>query len=189
MVSKAKSIKCSKAAILYIMDDKGLAEEVHRNLLPGETAKEILSELRLAQKSNTRCHKNTYSIVLSPSKEVRFSKDKIEDLTVKHMENLGLKNNQWIAYLHKSTQVPHIHIIANRIGFDGVVHKDNFISKKAQTSAHKIAEELGLTTARKIGARRLRERLYAKKQERLSLQKEQEIKQEIKIKKSKGLSL
>lgn len=189
MISKAKSIRCSKAAILYIMDDKGQAKEVYRNLLPGETAKEIFNELRLTQKSNTRCNKNTYSIVLSPSKEVSFSKDKIEELTVKHMENLGLKNNQWIAYLHKSTQVPHIHIIANRIGFDGIAHKDNYISKKAQTSAHSIAKELGLTTAREIGVRRLRERLYAKKQEKLSLQKEQELTREIKIKKSKGLSL
>lgn len=185
MVSKAKSIKCSKAAILYIMDDKGLAEEIHRNLLPGETAKEIFNELRLTQKTNTRCHKNTYSIVLSPSKEVNFSKDKIEEITLKHMDNLGLKNNQWIAYLHKSTQVPHVHIIANRIGFDGIAHKDNYISKKAQTSAHNIALELKLTTARKIGVKRLRERLYAKKQEKLSHQN----KQEIKIKRSKGLSL
>ena len=66
MVSKANATKGSSQAIDYIMNDKGQAEELDRNLISGENGKEVLAEMREIQSLDSRCENNTYSIVLSP---------------------------------------------------------------------------------------------------------------------------
>lgn len=151
MVSVANATKGSIQAIDYIMNDKGQAVELDRNFVMGENGQEILSEFREVQSLNTRCEKNTYSIVLSPdASQLKFSNDELLKLTQDHLKNLGLENNQYIAYVHNSTNNQHVHIIANRIDFEGKAHKDNLISKRAQESAEKLAKERGLFTAKEI---------------------------------------
>ena len=150
MVSKASATYGSAQAIDYILNDKGKAVEIDRNLLAGEDGKEIISEFREVQAMNTNCVKNTYSIFLSPSQEKGISNQEFIDFGRAHLKNLGLENNQYIMAVHRSTQTPHIHIIVNRISLNGSAHNDQFISKKAQESAEIIAKKYGLITAKEI---------------------------------------
>lgn len=148
MVSLAKATKGSTQAIDYIMNDKGHAVELDRNMVMGENGQDILSEFREIQSLNTRCENNTYSIVLSPdAAQVKFSNDELQQLTRDHLKNLGLDNHQYIAYVHNSTDEQHVHIIANRISLEGKAHSDSMIHKKAHESAEKLAKERGLYTA------------------------------------------
>lgn len=149
MISKAKSIRGSGKAIDYILNDKGQAIELDRNGLVGNNGNEILQELRMVQSENKACHNNTISIVLSPdSKQGDYSQEELRTFLHKHLDNLGLKDNQWIATIHNSTDDKHIHVIANRIDFSGKALNDSFISKRAQESAEKIAKEHGFKTAK-----------------------------------------
>jgi hypothetical protein len=151
MVSKANATKGSSQAIDYIMNDKGHAEELDRHMISGENGKEILAEMREVQNLNSRCQNNTYSIVLSPdASQTKFSNEELKELTQDHLKNLGLENHQYIAYVHNSTDNQHVHIIANRIDFEGKAHSDKMISLKAQESAQKLAQERGLFTAKEI---------------------------------------
>lgn len=152
MISKATATKGSSQAFDYLLDDKGHAQELDRNLITGENGQELLAEFREVQAMNTNCTNNTYSIVLSPSNERSFTNDELRELGREHLKNLGfdLENTQYLMTVHRSTDQPHVHILANRIDMQGNAHKDNFIGKRAQRSAEQIAERLGLTTARDI---------------------------------------
>lgn len=151
MVSKAKSIRGSSQAIDYILNDKGQAIELDRNGLVGTNGKEILSEFRMVQEGNTTCHNNTMTIVLSPdSKQGNYSQEKLKAFLHEHLNNLGLKDHQWVATIHNSTDDKHIHIIANRIDNQGKALNDSFISRRAQESAEKIAKKHGYTTAKEV---------------------------------------
>jgi len=151
MVSKANATKGSSQAIDYIMNDKGQAEELDRNLISGENGKEVLAEMREIQSLNSRCENNTYSIVLSPdASQKKFSNEELRELTQDHLKNLGLEKHQYIAYTHNSTDNQHVHIIANRIDVEGKAHNDSMISLKAQESAQKLAQDRGLHTAKEI---------------------------------------
>ena len=152
MVSKATATKGSSQAFDYLLDDKGHAQELDRNLLTGENGQELLAEFREVQAQNTNCINNTYSIVLSPSNERSFTNDELRELGREHLKNLGfdLENTQYLMTVHRSTDQPHVHILANRIDMQGNAHKDNYIGKRAQRSAEQIAERLGLTTAKEI---------------------------------------
>jgi DNA-binding transcriptional MerR regulator len=152
MVSKATATRGSSQAFDYLLDDKGQAQELDRNLITGDKGQELLAEFREVQVQNTNCINNTYSIVLSPSNERSFTNDELRELGREHLKNLGfdLENTQYLMTVHRSTDQPHVHILANRIDMQGNAHKDNFIGKRAQRSAEQIAERLGLTTARDI---------------------------------------
>lgn len=150
MVSKANATKGSTLAIDYLLDDKGKAIELDRYGIAGQNGTEILSEFRSVQASNSRCENNVYSIVLSPSNERTFSMEELREIGRKHLQNLGLDKHQYLMTAHLSTDQPHIHLQVNRIAFDGSAHDDSFISKKAQTSAEKIAKSLGLMTAKEV---------------------------------------
>lgn len=70
--------------------------------------------------------------------------------TQDHLKNLGLENNQCIAYVHQNTKATHVHIIANRIDEKGKALDDSYIGFKSQNSAEKIALENGLKTAKEV---------------------------------------
>ena len=151
MVSQANATKGSTEGIRYIMDDKGQAVELDRNMISGETPTEILAEFREIQSLKPSITKNTYSIYLSPDNvQKEFTKDQLQELGREHLKELGLEKNQYLMTLHTSTGKPHIHFQVNRIGFDGQAHNDSNISKKAQSSAEKLAKERGLLTAKDI---------------------------------------
>lgn len=150
MISKAKAIKGSAASIDYIMKEEKNCFELCRNDVIGENGNEILAEFREVQSINDNCKNNTFSIVLSPNNDQVHNAQELRKFTEKHLENLGLKNNQYIAYVHQNTKATHVHIIANRINYKGKALDDSYIGFKAQNSAESIAKENGLTTAKEI---------------------------------------
>lgn len=150
MVSKAKAVRGSAQSIDYIMSDKEMGDALilDSNGLSGANGNEMLSEMRFIQQSNTNCHNNCISIVLSPSDEKKFTTEELQKLTRDHLKNLGLDKNQYLATVHESTGQQHIHIFANRINNNGKALNDSNIHLKAHESAEKIAIERGLKTSK-----------------------------------------
>lgn len=154
MVSKAKSVKGSAKGVAYIQSDKELGDavELDRNGIVSKEPNEILNEFRLVQESNVRCDKNTISIVISPSDERKFTDTELRNIGKKHLQELGLKDHQYLMTKHESTGKPHIHILANRIDENGKALNDSMISKRCQEISQRIAVELKLRTAKDIQA-------------------------------------
>jgi hypothetical protein len=58
-------------------------------------------------------------VTLSLALEDRLSKDKLMEMCEQCAREMGFEKNQYIAAKHKDTGHLHLHIVANRIGFDG----------------------------------------------------------------------
>lgn len=157
MVSKAKATKGSARAINYLLADGGQAIELDRNGIAGMNGTEILSEFREIQQLNGNCINNTYSIVISPSNEKKFTDNQLKQIGRFYLKQMGLIEHQYLMTAHKSTDHTHIHIQCNRIGFDGKAHSDSKIHKKAQEIAEDIAKRLGLKTAKEIQQEQIKE--------------------------------
>ncbi len=123
----------------------------------GDNPQEITQEFRLVQEMNTRTKNNTLSFVLSPTVEdgQKLSNKELGKLVKNFISEMNLKNNQAVAFVHRDKQHTHIHLYANRIGFDGKAYKDNFIGKRSQLAAEKVAKEMELTTAREVQREKL----------------------------------
>lgn len=157
MIGKGKSIAHTGVSISYGWNqDKG-SEIIHTQHLIGDNPKEITEEFRLVQEMNTRTKNNTLSFVLSPTVEdgQKLSNKELGKLVKNFISEMNLKNNQAVAFVHRDKQHTHIHLYANRIGFDGKAYKDSFIGKRSQLAAEKVATEMGLTTAREVQREKL----------------------------------
>lgn len=99
------------------------------------------------------------SFVLSPTVEDgrMLSKKQLKELTGKFITEMKLKERQAIAFVHKDKQHTHIHLYVNRIGFDRRAYKDNFIGKRSQHAAERVAMDMGLTTVREVQLEKLNE--------------------------------
>lgn len=153
MISKAKSCPGGTALFNYVVNEKK-GYELMRNNLSGTTPKEMYLNMSVIQDQNLRCTNNTISMVLSPTIEdsERMSDEKLRKLTEDYLEEMKLnpRTNQYIAYVHTEKKHKHVHIILNRVKYDGSLIKDSFIGKDAQYAAHKIALKHNMISIRNL---------------------------------------
>ncbi len=57
-------------------------------------------------------------------------------------KEMGFQNNQWVAVLHHDTNHPHLHIVANRIGFDGRTVSDSNSYKRIALFCRKMESNM-----------------------------------------------
>lgn len=152
-----KSISHTGASMGYGWDKEKEAEVIFREHLAGDNPKEITQEFKIIQTQNQKCKKNTMSFVLSPTiKDGQELKDKqLTEIIQRFVKEMKLQERQAIAFVHRDKGHLHIHLYVNRIGFDGKAYKDNFIGKRSQQAAEKVAQQMGLTTVREVQQERL----------------------------------
>lgn len=59
-------------------------------------------------------------------------------------KEFGVADHQYICILHKDTNQEHIHIVANRVGFDGKVAKDGNSYKRMATLCRRLEKQYNL---------------------------------------------
>ncbi|WP_431215147.1 relaxase/mobilization nuclease domain-containing protein [Puia sp. P3] len=59
-------------------------------------------------------------------------------------KEFGVADHQYICVLHKDTKEPHIHIAANRVGFDGKVASDSNSYKRMAALCRRLEKQYGL---------------------------------------------
>jgi hypothetical protein len=157
MIGLGKSISHTGASMGYGWDQEKEAEVVYREHLSGDNPKEITEEFKIIQSENHRCKKNTLSFVLSPTIEdgQELRESELRKITQRFVKEMKLQERQAIAFVHRDKGHVHIHLYVNRIGFDGAAYKDNFIGKRSQLAAERVARQLGLTTVREVQQQKL----------------------------------
>jgi len=157
MIGKGKAISHTKASIEYGWNQEKDAKIIYKQNLIGENPSEITGEFKMIQSQNENCERNTFSFVLSPTVEDGQKLD-IHGLTKiadEFIEDLNLGDRQAIAFVHNDQNHKHIHLYVNRIDFDGVAYKDNFIGKRAQKAAERVAIKLKLQTVKQVQEKKL----------------------------------
>lgn len=159
MIGKGHSISRTGASIAYGWNQEKEAEAVLKEYRAGDTPDEITEEFKIIQSQNQRCIKNTLSFVVSPTIEdgKYMSRKDLGKVAQKFLQEMKLTNHQAIAFVHRDKQHTHLHIYVNRISLTGEVYKDNFIGKRSQLAADKVAKELGLTRVQEVQQEKLQE--------------------------------
>lgn len=153
MIGKAKSCVGGFSLFNYVIDDeKGI--ELLRNNLCGGTPIELFQEMKILQNLNQKVTNKLISLVFSPhvNDGENLSKKQLQNLTKEFLKELEIDadNSQFIAFLHTEKRHRHIHILLNRVDENGKLLKDNYIGKKAQWAAHRVAEKNRLISAKQI---------------------------------------
>lgn len=153
MIGKASACPGGTALFNYVINDKK-GYELTRNGISGSTPKELYENMNIIQKQNLKCSNNTISIVLSPTVDdgKKLSNIELIAITKDFLTELNLDPNrqQYIAFVHNEKEHKHIHVLLNRVQENGKLIQDNYIGKRAQHAAHRVALKNGITSAREL---------------------------------------
>ncbi|MEI6947344.1 relaxase/mobilization nuclease domain-containing protein [Paraflavisolibacter sp. H34] len=91
---------------------------------------ELTQQFEEVRALNHRVKVPVLHVALSLSPGEQLEKAKLMDMVEECARSLGFEHNQYLAVKHMDTGHQHVHIVANRIGFDGKVVKDSHNYRK-----------------------------------------------------------
>ncbi len=128
MIGKIAIGKSFKGCLLYCLNDKlpdqkqelamkNRAEILLFNQCYGNQ-KELIQQFNEVRHLNPKLSKPVLHITLSLSPGEQLSKDKLMEMCQDCAKDMGFENNQYIVIHHRDTNHQHLHIVANRVGYD-----------------------------------------------------------------------
>lgn len=107
------------------LQHKNRAEILEYNKCFGNI-KELTEQMNDVKKQSRRIEKPVMHIILRMAPEDRvLSKNELIEIGRKCAEAFGVADHQYLNILHKDTAQQHIHLVINRIGFDGKATSDS----------------------------------------------------------------
>ncbi len=154
MIGKVMTGKSFRGCLLYCLNDKeqeANEEQKMRNRAEvllfhkcGGNEKELIQQFNEVRRLNPNLAKPVLHITLSLAEEDKWDRQKLMEMSEACAKEMGFGNNQWVAILHHDTKHRHLHIVANRIGFDGHTVSDSNSYRRIADYCRKIEQQYGL---------------------------------------------
>ena len=115
-----------KGALRYNLEkvNKGVAE-ILDHTFASPTERTILKEVLMVKAQRPNLRKYFYHTSLNFPPNENLSNDKIKQIGLEYLHANGFTQHQYILFRHYDASHPHMHILVNRIGYDGTVLSDS----------------------------------------------------------------
>jgi len=154
MIGKVMIGKSFRGCISYCMENKKVkqediilqmnrAEVLLYNQCFGNT-KELIQQFNETRQLNQKLSKPVLHITLSLAPGEKVEKGNLINMVQDCAKDFGFENNQFIAISHNDTGHQHLHIVANRIGFDKKTVSDSNSYKKMATYCRQMEVKYNL---------------------------------------------
>ena len=154
MIAKKKIGAGFRGALEYDLGKDG-GTLLHTNLAstqPRAMAKEF-GEIR---KLRPNLKKAVLHVSISAAPGEKLSDAQWIAIGKKYLKAMGLDKNQFVITRHTDTDNEHIHILANRIRFDGTVSSDSNDYKRQETLMRELESEYAMTPVRSSSEAQIR---------------------------------
>lgn len=140
MIGKIMIGKSFRGCINYCMENKKVKQP--DNIVQGNRAevllfnqcfgntKELIQQFNEIRQLNSKLSKPVLHITISLAPGEKLEKGNLINVVQDCAQHFGFENNQFIAVTHNDTTHQHLHIVANRIGFDKKTLSDSNNYKK-----------------------------------------------------------
>lgn len=142
MIAKAVKGKGFRGALEYDLT-KEQGRVIDKNMA-GENPRELAAEFGEIRKLRPNLGKAVLHVSLSAAPGETLTDEQWREIGKRYMDGMGLDNNQFVMTRHTDTNHEHIHILANRIRFDGGVTSDSHDYKRQEVVMREIEREYGL---------------------------------------------
>jgi len=125
---------------------KKQAEVIHYNNCFG-TRKQVVKQLVAVSKLNPKLAKPVFhaSLSFAYGDAALLTKQQKADIAIAMAEEFGFDQNQFVVITHSDTLHEHIHIVANRVGYDGKTASDSNSYKRMAQFCRKMERQYKLT--------------------------------------------
>lgn len=117
--------------------------------MAGKTPKTLITEFEIVQQNLRRnLGKAVFHVSLSLTLDEHLSDDSWSKLAIDYLNGMNFTQNQYVVYQHLNTLHEHIHLIANRVSFDGSTVNDSFDFLRSDNIIRNLEKEYGLVPTR-----------------------------------------
>ncbi|MES2329779.1 MAG: relaxase/mobilization nuclease domain-containing protein [Bacteroidota bacterium] len=113
------------------------AEVLEYNMCYGNK-KELVRQFNEVRTLRPQLSSPVMHITLSLDQEDVFTKEKLRQIGQDFAKEFGFEKNQYLVIYHQDTKHPHLHIVANRVGFDGSRINDSNSYRKVANLCRKL---------------------------------------------------
>lgn len=160
MIAKAVKGRGFRGALEYDLGkEQGRVIDTNMN---GSTPRELAAEFGEIRKLRPALGKAVLHVSLSAAPGEHLTDTQWIEIGRRYLQGMGLDRNQYIVTRHTDTDHEHVHLLANRIQFDGAVTSDSHDYRRQEVLMRAIERDLGL---RQVGLSENCERRAATKGE------------------------
>jgi hypothetical protein len=142
MIAKAIKGRGFRGVLNYdLNEEKG---EMLDTNMAGTNARELAQEFGAVRKLRPNLNKAVLHVSLSAAIGEHLTEDQWREIGHKYLKGMDLDNNQFVMTRHTDTDHEHIHIIANRIQFNGDVTSDSNDYRRQEVIMREIERNYGL---------------------------------------------
>ena len=142
MIAKAVKGKGFRGALNYdLQKEHGHIIETN---MAGENPRELAAEFGEIRKLRPNLGKAVLHVSLSAAPGEKLTDEQWSDIGKRYLDGMGLEQNQFVITRHTDTEHEHVHILANRIRFDGSVTSDSQDYRRQETLMREIEHDYGL---------------------------------------------
>ena len=142
MIAKAVKGTGFRGALAYdLAPEKG---DVLDTNLAGETPRELAAEFGAIRDLRPTLGKAVLHVSLTAAPGEQLSDDQWREIGQRYLAGMGFSEHQYVLTRHTDTEHDHIHLVANRIGFDGQVVSDSRDYQRQEQLMREIEREYGL---------------------------------------------
>lgn len=142
MIAKAVKGKGFRGALEYDLT-KEQGRVIDKNMA-GVNPRELAAEFGEIRKLRTNLGKAVLHVSLSAAPGEKLTDEQWREIGKRYMDGMGLDKNQFVMTRHTDTEHEHIHILANRIRFDGSVTSDSQDYKRQEVIMRELERDYGL---------------------------------------------
>lgn len=139
--------KSFRGALRYNLEkvEKGAAEVLSHSFV-AVSEKIIMKEIQMIKVLRPNLQKYFYhtSINFPPSEDL--SNEKMNEIGNEYLKAAGFNLHQFIMFRHSDADHPHLHILVNRIGYDGKVVSDSNDFARTEKILRELEKRYNLTT-------------------------------------------
>ncbi|MDT3403786.1 relaxase/mobilization nuclease domain-containing protein [Mucilaginibacter terrae] len=139
---------------------KGVAEVLASTFSRDDNAQAILKEVNLVRMQRPNLAKYFYHTSLNFPVHEDLKNEQMKAIAGDYLTAMGFGDNQHIIFRHYDADHPHLHILVNRIGYDGSLVSDSNDYKRSEQALRQMEKQYGLTEV--ISSKEAKERAMTK---------------------------
>jgi hypothetical protein len=150
MIGKVSIGKTFKGCVNYVMGKDG-AEVLYAYGVRSQSIPYAAKDFDTVRNQNPRISNAVWHTSISFAYQDKVDDKLMLNVASDYLKELNLDGNQYLIVKHTDTRHQHIHIISNRVGFEGKVVSDRWCKNRTARACDLMEEKYNLTIAREQG--------------------------------------
>lgn len=149
MISKILSGKSFGGLCRYLCKDQSRALVLEATGVRDYDHNLMALDFELQRRLNPNISQPVFHAILSYYPGEEITDEKMKQIAKEYLQELGIKNTQYVLVRHNDRKHQHVHIVVNRVNNEGKTIKDNWVGLRGKKVAQDLTRKHSLMRANK----------------------------------------